>query len=112
MGASFKTIEFKRKLNQNEIDTILRLQQSIDGIVNGSEDPYTEDFQTIENIRLEKDLVVFKSKDEAEKYIMDNSKKWKFGIAVYYNDKNKEDLNKYDEYEDFDRTLIGAWVAC
>tara|TARA_Y100001937_G_scaffold127345_1_gene199357 strand:+ start:946 stop:1281 length:336 start_codon:yes stop_codon:yes gene_type:complete len=111
MGASLKTNEFKRKLNQNEIDIIVRLEQAIGAIVNGSEEPYTEDYQTIERIVLE-EKELFKSKNEAEKYIMNNSQKWKYGVAVYYNEKNKKELIKGEDHDYYTKTLMGAWVAC
>lgn len=83
MGACDISFIIGKKATPNEILERFKAQREEDREVNGHQEGYSGDFQTIDGVDFHLDRV-FSSHREAMDYCLSNAKKWDNAIAVYF----------------------------
>jgi len=86
MGASFVDRSYKGKLTRDQIKKEFDAQVIEDRDYNGHQEGYSGDWQTLNGVRLDDD-VIFANERDASEYVADHSDKWEHAVAVYFHEK-------------------------
>lgn len=83
MGANNICLELNGKRTVKEVEEAFREQKKLDAEVNGHQDGYSGDFQTISRVECHFEKV-FANINVASEYCLEKSEKWDKAIAVHY----------------------------